>query len=62
MVTYKVKVMFKPEWDQLFLALFPDAVHCRSMVSSGEAVYSFEDDSVTPTDLGPLVRVELLSE
>jgi hypothetical protein len=32
------------------------------MVSTSEAVYSFEDDSVKPADLGPLVRVELLSE
>ena len=62
MVTYKVKVLFKAEWGHLVEALFPNAQHCASMVSSEEAIYSFEDDSVTPADLGPLVRVELISE
>ena len=60
MVTYKVKVLFKAEWAPLFEALFPNAQHCKSIVSASEAVYSFEDNSVTPADLGPLVRVELL--
>ena len=31
-------------------------------MSGNVAVFGFDDPSVTPADLGPLVRVELISE
>jgi len=58
MVTYKVTTAFVPEWNNVFEALFPGRQHDASAVYSSVAFYSFNDDTVTPADLGPLVKVE----
>jgi hypothetical protein len=62
MITYKVTTLFTPEWPNVFSALFPGKEHDASAISGSVATFSFNDPSVTPTDLGPLVRVELISE
>ncbi len=62
MITYKVTTLFSAEWPVVFSALFPGKQHDASFISEGTATFSFNDHSVTPADLGPLVRVELLSE
>jgi hypothetical protein len=60
MYTYKVTVLFQPEWPAIFTAIFGDAAQCSaSLVDAYVATYSF-DSPQTPADLGPLVRVELL--
>jgi hypothetical protein len=62
MITYKITTAFQPEWENVFKALFPGKEHDASMMTSDYATFSFNDHSVTPADLGPLVRVELISE
>jgi hypothetical protein len=60
MITYKITPIFVPEWEALFAALFPGKQHDASVINPTEAYFSFIDPTVTPVDLGPLVRVELL--
>jgi hypothetical protein len=60
MITYKVTPIFVPEWETLFATLFPGKQHDASSINQYFATFSFNDESVTPADLGPLVRVELL--
>lgn len=60
MITYKVTTLFSPDWENVFAALFPGKEHSFSQVSGNAACYGFDDDTVTPADLGPLVKVELL--
>jgi hypothetical protein len=62
MIKYKVTTLFEPEWESVFSALFPGLQHSMSQMSGNVAVFGFDDPSVTPADLGPLVRVELISE
>jgi hypothetical protein len=62
MKTYRVTTAFEPVWKNVFEALFPGKQHDASTTSQSEATFSFNDPSVTPADLGPLVRVELISE
>lgn len=61
MITYKVTTLFQADWDNVFAALFPGRQHSFSEISGNVAVFGFEDPSVTPADLGPLVKVEILS-
>jgi hypothetical protein len=58
MITYKVKCLFVPDWANVFDALFAGRQHDASSESGTTAYYSFLDESVTPADLGPLVKVE----
>lgn len=58
MITYKVTTGFQAEWTSLYEMLFPDVNHDASMTTSSVAYFSFNDDTVTPADLGPLVKVE----
>lgn len=58
MITYKVTTLFQPEWNNVFKALFPGKEHDASGTLNTEAYYSFNDETVTPADLGPLVKVE----
>lgn len=61
MITYRVTCMFQADWKNLFVALFGDRQHCYSVIDYDYAVFGFEDPAVKPADLGPLVRVELIS-
>lgn len=62
MITYKITTMFQAEWPSLFKAVFgADAVCVASLVDGNVATYSFATPQ-TPADLGPLVKVELLSQ
>jgi hypothetical protein len=45
----------------LFKALFGDNQHCYSVIDYDHAIFGFEDPAVTPADLGPLVKVEVIS-
>jgi hypothetical protein len=54
-------VGFYPEFDLLYKQCFGDAVHVESLVEANVAIYGFATPQ-TPADLGPLVRVELISE
>jgi hypothetical protein len=61
MYTYKITVLFQPEWPALFAAVFGQYAECTaSLVGTSVATYSFATPQ-TPADLGPLVRVELIS-
>jgi len=60
MITYKVTTAFTPEWSNVFKLLFPEKEHDASLINPSEAYFSFNDETVTPADLGPLVKVELL--
>jgi hypothetical protein len=62
MYTYKITVLFQPEWPAVFAAVFGQSAECTaSLVGVSVATYSFATPQ-TPADLGPLVRVELISE
>lgn len=62
MYTYKITTIFSPDWQTMFKAVFGESAVCvASTVNEFHAVYSF-DSAQTPTDLGPLVKVELISE
>ena len=60
MITYRVTCMFQPDWTNLFKELFGDRQHSYSVIDYHFAIFGFEDPTVTPADLGPLVKVELL--
>jgi hypothetical protein len=62
MITYKVTTLFQPEWNNVFKALFPGKEHDASSTSHDCAYFSFVDQTVTPAELGPLVRVELVTD
>jgi hypothetical protein len=59
MITYKVTTLFQADWENVFVALFPGRQHSMSQVGGNVAIFGFSEP-VTPADLGPLVRVELL--
>ena len=62
MTTYRITCMFAPEWPNLYPAIFGTAQHCASMVNSTGNIAEFTFATPqTPADLGPLVRVELIS-
>jgi hypothetical protein len=61
MITYRITCMFQAEWNNLFKALFGDNQHCYSVIDYDHAIFGFEDPAVTPADLGPLVKVEVIS-
>jgi hypothetical protein len=62
MYKYKLTAIgFYPEFDLLYKQIFGDAVHVESLVTGNVATYGFATPQ-TPADLGPLVRVELISE
>ena len=58
MITYKVTCLFTPDWPNVYSALFGSRQHDASSESGATAYYSFNDETVTPADLGPLVKVE----
>jgi len=61
MSKYKLTAIgFYPEFELLYKQIFGDAVHVESLVQGNVAYYTF-DQPVTPVDLGPLVKVELIS-
>lgn len=62
MVKYKVTTLFQSDWDNVFPALFPGLEHSFSQIRGNVAIYGFDDTSVKPADLGPLVKVELITE
>ena len=61
MITYRITCMFQAEWKNLFKALFGDNQHCYSVIEYDHAIFGFADPAVTPADLGPLVKVEVIS-
>lgn len=61
MTTYKVSAIgFYPEFDLLYSQIFGTAVHCASKVQGNVAHYQFEE-AQTPTDLAPMVKVEVVA-
>jgi hypothetical protein len=62
MITYKITSLFSAEWDSLYPALFGNNEHCASIVGGNVGEFSFESDSVTPANLGPLVIVETITK
>ena len=62
MITYKVTTLFVADWKNVFQSLFPGKQNCYSLITGDVAIFGFDDPSVTPADLGPLVKVELISE
>lgn len=60
MMTYKVTCMFAADWSNVYPMLFGSAVHVASEVTGNVGIFTF-DQPVTPADLGPLVKVELIS-
>jgi hypothetical protein len=62
MIKYKVTTLFQADWENIFSALFNGRQHSMSQIVGNVAIFGFDDPAVTPTDLGPLVRVELISE
>jgi hypothetical protein len=61
MCKFKVTCLFVPDWPVVYRSLFGDAVHIESYTEGSFAYYTF-DTPQTPADLGPLVRVELISQ
>ena len=61
MSKFKVTCLFVPDWSIVYPALFGSAVHCASYIDGGVGEFTFATPQ-TPADLGPLVRVELISE
>jgi hypothetical protein len=61
MIAFKITCLFRPEWRQVYKALFNDKVHCRSVETPDYSVYAFEDVSIVPKDLGPAVIVEQIA-
>lgn len=60
MTTYKVSTIgFYPEFDLLYVQVFGSAVHSASKVQGNVAYYQFEE-AQTPTDLAPMVKVEVV--
>jgi len=60
MSTYRITCMFEPEWQSLYPALFGTVQHCASMVNGNVAEFTFSTPQ-TPANLGPLVKVEVIS-
>jgi len=63
MTYYRIKAAFKAETSQLYAMVFGDAVHSYSYVNQDESVffYGFATEQ-TPADLGPLVKVERVTD
>ena len=61
MSKFKVTCLFVPDWPVVYKSLFGDAVHVASYTEGSMAYFTF-DSPQTPADLGPLVKVELISE
>ena len=61
--TYRVTVAFAwPNWPFIYGQLFGDVAHVYSQTSDSETVGLFRFESAqTPADLGPLVKVELVT-
>jgi len=63
MTYYKITCVFDADWSNLYPAIFGQAQHSYSRVGDlgpNVAIYGF-DTPQTPADLGPLVRVEVIS-
>ena len=57
MIAYKVTCLFRPEWRQVYKALFDGKEHCQSVETPDYSIYVFEDDSVVPKELGVTIIV-----
>lgn len=60
MITYKVKTLFTPEWQNLFSAMFPGKEHDASSINGSVATFTFLDSTIVPIDLSPLVQIEIV--
>ena len=59
---YKVTTIgFYPDFSLLYGQIFGNAVHVASEVQGNVAYYTFSEP-VTPADLGPLVKVERVTD
>lgn len=61
MYKFKVTCLFVPDWNVVYQSVFGSAVHCASTTEGSVATFTFATPQI-PADLGPLVRVELISE
>jgi hypothetical protein len=62
MYRYKITCLFQADWTTIYPALFGEVEHSYSLNDKPNvAVYGFSTQQ-TPANLGPLVRVELISE
>lgn len=63
MTYYKVRTAFRADHRELYSMIFGEAVHSYSYVDeeAGHFFYGF-DTPQTPADLGPLVRVEIVTD
>lgn len=61
MYKFKVTCLFIPDWVVVYPSLFGSAVHVASYIEGSVGEFTF-DQPVTPADLGPLVKVEVISE
>lgn len=62
MTKYKITCLFQADWNNIYTAIFGEAVHSYSETnceSPNIAVFGF-DEPVTPADLGPLVKIEII--
>ena len=64
MIYYRVKTAFRAEPIELYSMVFGERVHSYSYMNPEQGVFffGFDDDTVTPADLGPLVRVERVTD
>ena len=60
MITYRITCMFAADWDNLYPALFGTVQHCYSVIDYDYAVFGFQDPTVKPANLGPLVKIEII--
>ena len=60
--TYKITTAFQmPDWDYIQKQTFGEAQTEATCCGGNEGIYTFATEQ-TPADLGPLVKVELLSQ
>jgi len=60
MITFKITTVFIADMNKMLPMIFPGASPCGYRIENGTAEFSFDDDTVTPADLGPLVKVEVI--
>lgn len=58
MITYKLTTCFEPNWNAIQRAAFGTAEPDATMTAGFYAEFSFNDNSTTINDLGPLVLVQ----
>jgi hypothetical protein len=64
MIYYRVKTAFRADASELYSMVFGELVHSYSYMNPEQGLFffGFDDDTVTPADLGPLVRVERVTD